>query len=125
MGDTKQLRKDHNALKGQLNHLVKEYEKLQGKMADKLDKSHSPTSEDVQGLNITCDGLLTWRKEEDTAMANFKAKLEKLVDLVDIMSKELDNVTAYSYQYNLKITGVPQERERETADETTNLSHIV
>ncbi|XP_032231185.1 uncharacterized protein LOC116614368 [Nematostella vectensis] len=90
-------------------------------MSEKLDRDHSPTSDDMQSLNITCDGLLAWRKEVDAALNSFQAKLGTLVDKVDSKGKEIDGATAYSYQYNLKITGVPQMSDKENADQTTSL----
>ena len=54
-------------------------------------------------------------------MSNFNGKLDLLTKKVDIMTKEIDKATAYSYQYNIKIVGVPQIDRTESADDTTEM----
>lgn len=52
-----------------------------------------------------------------------KAKLKDITSQVEPVpnTKAIDDATTYSFQYNLKIVGVPQKNERETAEETTML----
>lgn len=119
MGD--KLKKEHDELKAQLRNLVKEHEALRAKMADKLDRSFAPTHDDVQAVNLSCDGLLAWKREAQDALSSFNTKLDSLTKRMEEMSKAIDEATAYSYQYNLKIIGVPQETPTETADETTEI----
>ena len=106
MGD--KLKKEHEELKAELKKLIKEHEVLQTKMADKLDRNFAPSHEDVQAINISCDELLASKKETQTALSNFNGKQDLLTKKVDTMTKEIDEATAYSYQYNIKIVGVPQ-----------------
>jgi prefoldin subunit 5 len=54
--------------------------------------------------------------------------LKLIKSQIDVISKKSENIAnaieqaeEYSYQYNPKITGVPQQREAETAEETTAL----
>ena len=119
MGD--KLKKEHEEFKAELKKLIKEHEVLQTKMADKLNRNFAPSHEDVQAINISCDELLAWKKEMQTAMSNFNGKLDLLTKKVDIMTKEIDEATAYSYQYNIKIVGVPQIDRTESADDTTEM----
>ena len=119
MGD--KLKKEHEELKAELKKLIKEHEVLQTKMVDKLDRNFAPSHEDVQAINISCDELLAWKKEIQTAMSNFNGKLDLLTKKVDTMTKEIDKVMAYSYQYNIKIVGVPQIDRTESADDTTKM----
>ena len=44
--------------------------------------------------------------------------MEKKFDRID---KAIDDICYYSYQYNLKIVGVPQINENESAEDTANL----
>ena len=48
-------------------------------------------------------------------------KLDSLEKDIDRIDKAIDDVLSYSYQYNLKIVGVPQIKENESAYEITNL----
>ena len=82
-------------------------------MADKSDRASSPSSADVQHLSDTCDGF-------STTIESFQTRLNKLATQVEAVTKAIDDATSYSYQYNLKIVGVPQTREKETAEETYN-----
>ena len=104
-----------------LRSLLREHEALRSNMADKLDKCHSAITDDVQDLKITVESLSAWRKETIATMDSFRAKLDSLVTKVESMSKAIDDATAFSYQYNLKILGVPQENERETVEKTAEL----
>ena len=54
-------------------------------------------------------------------MGNFQSKLNNLSDQVEVLSKALGDELLYSYQYNLKIVGVPQTNDRETAKETAEV----
>ena len=77
MGD--KLKKEHEELKAELKKLIKEHDwVLQTKMADKLDRNFAPSHEDVQAINISCDELLSWKKEIRTTMSNFNGKLDLL-----------------------------------------------
>ena len=124
MSDTKQLSKEHDNLKNQMKNFIREHEALRSiKMAGKLDKSSSATTDDVQCINLTVEELVVWKQETLQMMDNFRDKLNDLNTRVNSMSKAIDQATAYSYQYNLKILGVSQldERERESGEKTTEL----
>ena len=121
MGDIKNLKRDQEDVKTKLSILTQEFEKIRNKMAEKLDKDNSPNTEDVQHLSDTCDGLMDFKMETLAVLDNFHSKLKDLTSQVNSLSTAIDNATNYSYQYNLKLLGVPQENPRETAEETTEL----
>ena len=110
----KHLKKDHEEVRKELKNLTKEFESLRAKMADKSDRASSPSSADVQHLSDTCDGF-------STTIESFQRRLNKLASQVEAVTKAIDEATSYSYQYNLKIFGVPETNEKETAEETTSL----
>ena len=110
----KQLKKDHDEVKKELKNLTKEFVSLRDKMADKSDRASSPSNADVQHLSDTCDGF-------STIIESFQNRLNKLATQVEAVTKAIDDALSYSYQYNLKIVGVPQTNEKETAEETTSL----
>ena len=113
MGDSvRQLKKDHDEVKKELKKLTKEFESLRAKMADKSDCASSPSSADVQHLSDTCDNL-------STIMESFHTGLNKIASQVEAVTEALDEATSYSYQYNLKIVGVPQTNDKETSEETS------
>ena len=55
--------------------------------------------------------------DTQATLNNFQSKLNNFSDQVELLSKALDDALLYSYQYNLKIVGVPQTNDRETAKE--------
>ena len=69
-------------------------------MADKSDHASSPSSADVQHLSDTCNGFST--------IESFQTRLNKPSSKVEAVTKAIIEATSYSYQYNLKIAGVPQ-----------------
>ena len=83
-------------------------------MADKSDRASSPSSADVQHLSDTCDGFAT-------IIESFQKRLNELASQVEAVLKAVNKATCHSYQYNLKILGVPQMSEKEMAEETISL----
>ena len=65
-------------------------------MTEKLDQSFAPTHDDVQSLNISCNGLLAWKHEVMAKMASFKGKLESLAEKVEEILKK-----TFSYPLSL------------------------
>ena len=121
MGDFKQMKREHEEVKDQLKALMKEFESLKAKMADKLDRDAAPDSNDVQHVSNTCDELMNFKMNTLGALENFSSKLINFSDRVEEIEKKLDDSINYSYQYNLKILDVPQLKAKETAEETTQL----
>ena len=70
-------------------------------MADKSDHASSPSSADIQHLSDTCNGF-------STIIESFQTRLNKPSSKVEAVTKAIIEATSYSYQYNLKIAGVPQ-----------------
>ena len=120
MGDFKQVKRENEEVKNQLKALMKEFES-KAKMADKLDRDAAPDSNDVQHVSNTCDELMNFKMNTLGALENFSSKLINFSDRVEEIEKKLDDSFNYSYQYNLKITDVPQLKGKETAEETTQL----
>ena len=67
------------------------------------------------------DDLLKSGTSLEEEIGKLSRKLHSLAKDVDRIDKAIDDILSYSYQYNLKIVGVPQIKENESAYETTNL----
>ena len=65
-------------------------------------------------LSDTCDCF-------STTIESFQRRLNKLASQTEAVTKAIDEATSYSYKNNPKIFGVPQRKEKETAEETTSL----
>ena len=127
MGDkVKALRKENDDLKSQLNDLKREFQFLKSKMAeqkvhDEAAATALPSTQDVQFLSDSYDALVKSESSLSKALDNFSRRLESLAVKVDRTDKVIDEMLYYSYQYNLKIVGVPLISERESAQDTAEL----
>ena len=123
--NVKSLRKDNNELKKQLQELTKDFEKLKSKMAEQRRNQASPVTQpneqDMQFLSDQYDDLLKSRTSLEEEVDKLSRKLDLLAKDINRINKAINDILSHSYQYNLKIVGVPQIKENESADETNNL----
>ena len=80
-----------------------------------------PSTQDVQFLSDSYDTLVKSESSLSKALDNFSHRLDLLTVKVDKTDKAIDEMLYYSYQYNLKIVGVPLISERESAQDTAEL----
>ena len=67
------------------------------------------------------DDLEAFRKKARKDIQQIAKKLDFISERCDETMKSLEAVEQYSYQYNIKIMGVPQFNEKESAETTANL----
>ena len=131
MGEqVKLLRKINHELKKQLSEIQTNlistqtevnYEKQHGTGNKQRTWSHtlsltiaqpdtSPNQNDVQ----------FWRNEYDVLskrLANLEAQVSEIASKIESISKAIENIQLYSYQYNLKLVGVPEiDPDKKTSD---------
>ena len=73
-----------------------------------------PNENDVQVLSNEYDELLK-------RLTNLEAHVSVIARKTESISKAIDDIQLYSYQYNLKIVGVPQTDPDEKASNTVDL----
>ena len=104
---------------------MKDFENLKSKMAEQRRNQSfpvaQPNEQDVQFLSDQYDDLLKSRTSLEEEIEKLSCKLDSLAKDADRIDKAINDILSYSYQYNLKIVGVPQIKENESAYETTNL----
>lgn len=128
MGDKdklKALRNENDQLKRQLEALKNEFEFIKTKMAEQMESRTSivapPDKQDVQFLSDNYDALVQSKTSLEEDLGRFSRRLDLLEKKFDRIDKAIDDIFYYSYQYNLKIVGVPQINENESAEDTANL----
>ena len=130
MGDkdkVKALRNENEQLKKQLEELKKEFESIKSKMAEQRDTCSCtatvipPDTQDVQFLSDSYDALVQSKTSIEEDLGRFSLRLDLLGKNVDRIDKAIDDMLHYSYQYNLKIVGVPLVNKNESAEDTANL----
>ncbi|PFX17565.1 hypothetical protein AWC38_SpisGene18104 [Stylophora pistillata] len=128
MGDkdkVKALRKENKQLKRQLEELKNDFESIKSKMA-KQRENYTATvvpldTQDVQFLSDSYGALVQSKNSIEKDRDRFSLRLYFLEKNVDRIDKAIDDMLHCSYQYNLKIVGVPQVNENESAEDTANL----
>ncbi|CAH3193103.1 unnamed protein product [Porites evermanni] len=127
MGDrVKASRRENDDLKRQLNDLKKEFQSFKSKKAEQKDCHEAaatalPNTQDDQFLSDSYDALVKSESSLSKALENFSRRLDLLTVNVDRIYKAIDEMFYYSYQYNLKIVGVPFISESESAQDTVEL----
>lgn len=128
MGENvKSLQKENDKLKDQVKSLSEDFQRFKDKMAAKASKEVLPTSrespsvQDVQFLSDGYDDLLKSREKTARELQKLESRLESIKSKLSNVAKAIDDIMTYSYQYNIKIIGVPQASDRETSEETANL----
>ena len=112
---------------GQLGDLRAEFEYIKNKMADQNKcQNHMasvvlPDVRAVQFLSDSYDTIVQSKTTMDEHFGIFALRLDLLASNIDEISKAVVEMLHYSYQYNLKIVGVPQVKEDELAQDTPKL----
>ena len=135
MGEqVKLLRKENEDLKKQLSEIQTNLVSIQKE--DNYEKQHGagkkqrtwsqmpslriaqpdtkPNENDVQFLSNEYDDLLK-------RLTNLEAQVSEIARKTESISKAIDDIQLYSYQYNLKLVGVPQTDPDEKASNTVDL----
>lgn len=121
--DLSKLKKENDELKVQLAELRKELKSFKEKIESspsngELQKSVNYVTDELD--DIQAKGIETKRIQED--LKKLEAKLELLHNNIYRINETIETMQQYSYQYNLKILGVPAKaNETETAQETMDL----
>ena len=126
MSDVTSLRKENDELKKQLQEIQKDLSTVKKKVTAPSRKQHGAErqnlqtplviaqSDDVQFLSITQENILSKLEE-------IESKISEITQNTARISKAIDDIQAYSYQYNLKIVGVPQAEINEKATDIAEL----
>ena len=90
-------------------------EALEGSRSDEV----SPN--DMQFLSDEYDDLNVFRQSVTKQLQSIEMKLQQIGARVEELANAIDAFEMYSYQYNLKIVGLPSAAEQESPSETLNL----
>jgi hypothetical protein len=67
------------------------------------------------------DTLNAFQTEAKNEFKKFNSRLTEIATKVNNVCDALEQIQQYSYQYNIKIVGLPQQDERESAYQTSSL----
>ena len=131
----KSLRKKNDKLQAQLEVLQNEFKNLESSLADREVQAASERNggshdnDDIDNESVKCleflsaeyDSLSAFRKEAKEQLQGLTKKLNSLVEQVGEIAEAIDAIDRYSYQYNVKIVGIPEVNSPETALDTSTL----
>ena len=113
------LKKENNALKAQLSSMSDEIAKLKELIQRHSDSGTVLLSEEgahcLEFLSKKYDDLHLFRGMAKDELQRLSAKLEELKAKVDTIGNAIDEIQEYSFQYNVKIVGVPERLQDESA----------
>lgn len=121
--DFSKIRKENDELKAQMTDLRQELKTFKERIESspsngELQKSVSYVSDEIDDIRAKDKDIK--RILED--VKRFEDKLELLHNNIQKLCETIEAIQQYSYQYNLKILGVPTKSDRnETAQETTSI----
>ena len=113
------LRQENHDLKSQIADLQEELTQVKCKIAS------NPTNDDlaksVDFLSNEYDDLKTNKISVVEDLKHIESKLYLISKKVCEIDDAIESIVQYSYQYNVKILGVPQESDTESAEQTVNI----
>ena len=118
------LKKTNQELKAQINVLSGEIENLKSQLGVNADDESTAAQQNVEDHRPSTNEHSDFQSVQTRAEAELKrlsARLAQVSAKVDEVGKAIDTIEEYSYQYNVKIVGVPELNGQETAMDTSKL----
>ena len=125
------LKKENDKLKDEITALRKSFGELQ-QLLQRHDEPppnngghicslNAETSTNLEFYGKSYDDLKVAQAEADTRLQQLWSRLDALTARVEEMSIALEQFQRYSYQYNIKILGLPETTTHESASETSEM----
>ena len=105
------LKKTNQELKAQINVLSGEIENLKSQLGVNADDESTASQQNVEDHRPSTNEHSDFQSVQTRAEAELKrlsARLAQVSAKVDEVGKAIDTIEEYSYQYNVKIVGVPE-----------------
>jgi chromosome segregation ATPase len=105
----KALRKENEALKGELKSVVADMLTLKAKFEEQSPPSQTSTSEQAKSLQYLSDeydDLKLFKSSTEKEIKRLNTRLTEISLKVDSISDHIDSIEQYSYKYNVKIFGI-------------------
>lgn len=126
------IKKENDALKRQIEILQKDFSKLQTMIESKELPKQDGVSKEAQAqlhsfqtslefVSNEYDTLNAFQTEAKNELKKLNSRLTEIATKVNDVGDALEQMHQYSYQYNIKIVGLSQQDERESAYQTTTL----
>ena len=118
MTDIKALRKENSELLQRINSLNKDFESFKSMMADQ-NETPKETERSLQYLSDEYEDMQRSTANSTGELKRISLILEDISRKAYKIEEEVEAIQQYSYQYNLKITGIPLSQKQESAINTS------
>ena len=118
------LKKKNQELREQVNALSEEIRKLKEHISEhpsSPDSSARSTETVLQFYSDAHDESQTFQADVSKELKRLSTWLAEISTRVDELGKAIDSMCEYSYQYNVKIVGMPELSEQESYSQTSGL----
>ena len=130
MPGTDKLRKENQSLRNEIADLKAKLQKISENLA-KTEEQHGRRPDEremspgrvrsVEFVSQQYDVLSKFKVEAERQIKELAVKVNEISNLCDRITKSIEASEAYSYQFNLKIVGLPTVAERESPQQTANI----
>ena len=133
MSQVKNLQKENLKLKGEISAVNSELQKLksiiqrqrlQADIEQVGDAATSYGNSIQKSIDFLCEDhhiTKNFRQNISKELDKVSRKLEAIFTKVDSLDAPIDDLLKYSFQYNVKFIGLPEQDEHESAESTTQL----
>ena len=130
MSGTEKLRKENQSLRNEIADLKEKLQKISESLATmeeqhgrrRVEREMSPGRvHAVEFVSQQYDVLTKFKEEAERQIQELAVRVDEISTLCGRITKSIEASEAYSYQFNLKIVGVPTVAERETPQQTANI----
>ena len=125
--ENQQLREEIEELQGNLNQITMKLSK-ENESPNEQDGGHASQSTEskdkdkfLQFISAQNDDLILFRNNTIKELKQINQKINAISKKCEDIANALEQIEDHSYQYNIKITGMPQQNLHESAEETTSM----
>ena len=126
------LKKENQALKAQVESLSQAIQKLQEKFdqmqlipsAGLVNTDSSTIRDNTKGLEFLSKGYdepILFQAKATAELKQAFSRLDELIIKIDAIGQAVNEIAEYIYNFNLKVVGLPEMKEKESAEGTSSL----
>ena len=130
MTGNEKLRKETQSLRNEIAELKEKLQKISEEFSSKKAELTKPDAEkkmssecahSLEFVSSKYDDLVAFKDEAVKQIKQLFTRVAEISILCNRIAKSIDTLEAYSYQFNVKIVGMPATTQNETSDQTVAL----
>ena len=127
--ETKSLRKENSSLRNKVDNLKTYVEQLERELSEERESTRhlqlsilsSEEAKTVEFVSAQCDDMISLHDKTINELKTIYDRLDTISKRCEGIKNYIDNAEDHSYQFNVKIIGMPMLSTEESAEETTSL----